>query len=169
MHSARFEIDQSQSSTHPSLRRQTNGFVSLPTAQADPGFCGEVVGGRFFMNLAATLEATYECEVPEGVTIVGAAGYTIYWKPTEARTDRELRQLVNGDLSGFGRPRAVLDGERIDLDRAFAKTGVYSVRLGEESLTGRTRISRIGEGRMSRLRRGSSSSSDSTSGSIGSC
>jgi hypothetical protein len=100
----------------------------------DAQFCGEVVGDRFFMNLAATLEATYDCEVPEGMTIVAAAGYTIYWKPTDGRTDRDLRQAVNADLSEFGGPRARLDGERVDLDRAFAKTGVYSVRLGEDSL-----------------------------------
>src|SRR5438046_3556626 len=83
------------------------------------------------MNLAPTLEATYDCEVPEGVKIVSAAGYTIYWKPTDGKTDRELRQAVNADLSEFGGPRAWLDGKRIDLDDAFAKTGVYSVHLGK--------------------------------------
>jgi hypothetical protein len=101
---------------------------------ADAQFCGELVDHRFLMNLAPTLEATYDCEVPEGAKIVSAAGYTIYWKPTDGRTDRELRQAVNADLSEFGGPRARLDGERIDLEGAFAKTGVYSVHLGKDSL-----------------------------------
>ena len=100
----------------------------------DPAFCGEIVDGRFFLNLAGVLEGRYDCEIPAGVTIVASAGYAIFWKPTDARSDQRLRHLVNQNLQHFGPPHGRLDGEVVDLGPSFAKTNVYRIAVGEDSL-----------------------------------
>ena len=100
----------------------------------DPGFCGEIVDGRFFLNLAGVLDASYACEIPAGATIVASAGYAILWKPTDARSDQRLRHLLNPDLHHFGPPHGRLDGEVVDLGPSFAKTNVYRIAVGEDSL-----------------------------------
>lgn len=100
----------------------------------DPTFCGEIVGGRFLLNLALAAEATYECGIPSGVTVVAAGGYALALKPLDARTDRGLRKVVNESLEGFGPSHGRLDGEPVDLAPALGKTGVYSIAVGESSL-----------------------------------
>jgi hypothetical protein len=83
----------------------------------DPTLCGEMVGGRFFLNLAP--DAIYDCEIPADVTIVPSAGFSIVWKPTDARTDRDLRRVLESTSPAFGPPIGRLDGENVDLDPSW--------------------------------------------------
>jgi hypothetical protein len=65
------------------------GSSTNPLLQDD--LCGELVGGRFFLNVAvAPGRATMDCEVPAGTELVATPGGAFGWRGPARETDDEL-------------------------------------------------------------------------------
>lgn len=100
----------------------------------DTSFCGEQVGGKFFLNAAAAPLVEADCEIPRGVPVVATPGGTIVWAPTDGPSNRKLLATRDALFADVTDPRVVLDGDVLPIERGFAKTWVYTISVGQDSL-----------------------------------
>lgn len=104
----------------------------------DPTFCGEpiankVTGSKFFLTAATQPLIEVDCEVHHGVPLVGSPGGGAAWRSSPDMTDAELLAARDADFANVCCPRLRLDGEQIDVTAGFAKTGIYTIPVGEDS------------------------------------
>lgn len=99
----------------------------------DPTFCGEQVGNKFFLTAATQPLIEVDCEVDHGVPLVGSPGGGAAWRSSPDMTDRELLAARDADFAPICCPLLRLDGDEIDVTPGFAKTGIYTIPVGEDS------------------------------------
>jgi hypothetical protein len=99
----------------------------------DSTLCGEMVGKRFFLNATIVPLMEADCEIEHGVPLVATPGGGVDWKSSDATTNKVLIASRDADFATVCCPFAWLDGTPIDLDPGFAKTGVYTIAVGESS------------------------------------
>jgi hypothetical protein len=99
----------------------------------DPAFCGEQVGSKFFLTAATQPVIEVDCEVDHGVPLVGSPGGGAAWRSSPSMTNNELLAARDADFAPICCPRLRLDGEAIDVTPGFAKTGIYTIPVGEDS------------------------------------
>jgi hypothetical protein len=91
-------------------------FGSSGNPLVQRGFCGEQVGGAFFLTvaIATPVSRRIRCEIPSGLPVLVTPGGAIAWSPTDGTTDSELYSTLLNDLLRkvvLGSVRVKLDGE----------------------------------------------------------
>ena len=109
------------------------GSDTNPAFQTD--FCGEQVGNAFLLNAAFSPGDTlYDCTIPDDMPIVFASGGGIEWEEPGLETDAALLAQLDIDSAGLANPTASLDGRDLRPSRSFARSGVYRIPIGPNSL-----------------------------------
>ncbi|MDQ1491548.1 MAG: hypothetical protein QOJ23_4062, partial [Actinomycetota bacterium] len=101
------------------------GSSTNPLLQA--GFCGEEIGGVFYLTAAAAPVVEFDCEIPAGMPIVGTPGGTLGWMPTDATTNAGLLAGLERSMKNLANPSARLDGRPLDVDSRLTETGPYII------------------------------------------
>ncbi len=65
-----------------------------------PDFCGEVVGGQFFLTISVTGVTELDCQIPAGVEAVASPFGALAWAPTDGRNATKLFHSALGYLDG---------------------------------------------------------------------
>jgi hypothetical protein len=65
-----------------------------------PGFCGEVVDGRFFLAVSFTGTTEIDCAIPAGMEAVASPYGAIAWSPTDGKNGTKLFHSALGYLDG---------------------------------------------------------------------
>jgi hypothetical protein len=99
----------------------------------DSTLCGEMVGNRFFLNATIVPLMEVDCEIEHGVPLVATPGGGVDWKSSDATTNKELLASRDADFATVCCAAAWLDGIPVDLDPGFARTGVYTIAVGQNS------------------------------------
>jgi hypothetical protein len=89
-----------------------------------------------YLNAAAVPVLEADCQIPTGTPLVASPGGIFDWDSTNSMTDAELLALRDLDFQTNidPNPSATLDGQPLDVQSGFAKTGVYTISVAPGSL-----------------------------------
>lgn len=113
------------------LGSDTAPFLN-PTLCGEP-IANEVAGSKFFLTSATQPLVEVQCEIDFGVPLIGSPGGGAAWRSSPDMSNAELLAARDHDFSHVCCPRLRLDGELIDVTAGFAKTGIYTIPVGEDS------------------------------------
>jgi hypothetical protein len=121
------------------LRLQQRYWAWIAGSDTNPafreGFCGEQVGSAFFLNAAFSPGNTvFDCTIPADMPIVFSPGGALEWEEPNLVTDAALLAQRDIDGADLTDPVASLDGRDLHPARSFARSGVYRIPIGPNSL-----------------------------------